>query len=196
MSKTIQWAALISFLVIANALACGGGGGNGSPGTTTTDPGVTTTTIGPARTEVNTAGLGNYGVVIDKQLTRSAQPTAQGFKNLKAAGVTAVLKLNMESESKSATEAQEFGGEIWNHPINYMAVDCADAQALADELENRILAGDWIHIHCTRGIDRTALIIGIWKIKYQGETYQSIQSDWKIYGDPSGQMKTCLQQVK
>jgi len=174
-------------------LGCGGGGGSSDPvSPIDPTPEVTPTPhpVGP----VNTAGLPNFGEVAPG-LTRSGQPTAQGFYNLSQAGVNVILKLNMEQELGTpsvATVKKEFSGEVWYQPINFMAIDCNVASQIVDELEARLQEGQFINIQCTRGVDRTALIANLWEMRYGGKTHAQIHSEWGKYGTPEQAVQDCL----
>jgi protein tyrosine phosphatase (PTP) superfamily phosphohydrolase (DUF442 family) len=209
---------LCIFGVITLALACGGGTGSdnsdgisSSSDSSSSDSSIdssssndSSSSVAPTPTPtphstapLSGAGLPNLGTVLPNQLSRSGQPTTQGLNSIKNSGVDVILKLNMNGENNSLssnTEAQDSGKQVLYRPLNFMSLDCGAASNIADLLEEQISAGKWVLVHCTRGVDRAGLIIGLWKMRYQGQTFAQIQSDWARFGTPSQNMIDCLKQ--
>ena len=202
-------ATLAALIYIGQTIGCGGGGSGSSSGsdtTTVTEPGSQPT---PEPTPIKpiihiqpvTKNLVNYGVVLANQLSRSGQPTQVGLADIGNSSIDIIVKLNMDVELgtvKSNDEAKFSGKQVMYRPLNFLgaALSCSDASATADMIWEQIVAGKWVLVHCTRGVDRTELIIGYLKMRYMGQTYAQIQADWGVYGRPADNVIACLQNFK
>lgn len=138
----------------------------------------------------------NYGTVVSGELTRSGQPDAKGFKKLKTKGVTVILKLTTNQEYSNKLEREQFGGKV---KIGYVTADtksdpyyCEEGIKWADWIDKQIKKGEWVHVHCRLGRDRTGLVIGEWMIRHGGYKYKDVEKTWKKYGAPFLSFQECL----
>jgi hypothetical protein len=148
---------------------------------------------------VNQVGLPNFGFVKKGIFSRSGQPDAFGFKHLKKAGVTIILKLDTDQEYSNDLEQQQWGGKI---KFGYVSMDhtvdpnyCQEGQKLAKWVNKQINAGEWVHIHCHLGRDRVGLVVGTWMIRYGGKTLNQVKKTWQRYGVPFQAYQDCLKNV-
>lgn len=119
-----------------------------------------------------TEGIPNFARIPGTRIYRGGQPTQSGWAFVAALGVHHVVKLNRQSE----------GSDMWAVALNLDVTDIplppSDAgelfqrPALADVQRAAALLQRWkeagIFIHCSRGEDRTGLVIGCWRIWYCG----------------------------
>jgi tyrosine-protein phosphatase SIW14 len=126
-------------------------------------------------------------------LWRSGQPTtAEQWQQIKALGITRVIKLNFESEG---TDDGARAAGLIVHEVSVQPngdVDLFDAiansfvspdPAKLAEAQNIIRLGiGGILIHCTRGQDRTGFVIGQSRVLNDGWTKQQAYDEMLKYG--------------
>lgn len=113
---------------------------------------------------------------------RGAQPTAAGFRALHdRLGVVSDIKLNLAIEGRDVLPD---GVEEMAHPfLPAGPVDHDDIQAALDDL---VSSRKPAYLHCTRGQDRTGLMIALYRVKVQHVLASSAWGEWLHYGrDPS-----------
>jgi len=103
---------------------------------------------------------------VNKDLYRSAQPTAQGMKNLGAAGIKTVINLRSFHSDRDEIENTGLGYErlymkAW-HPEYKEAVRFL--QIVTDPNHTPVL------VHCKHGADRTGTLCALYRITVQGWT--------------------------
>lgn len=93
---------------------------------------------------------------------RGGQPDVDGFSYLKELGITQVVKLNMDYEGNDDA-ALGMGMELFKNPIwlGQQVFTGPDVDSLRDVVAF-IKAPSFIH--CTHGIDRTGLIVAIYRL--------------------------------
>lgn len=100
---------------------------------------------------------------IDAQLYRGAQPTAEGWKELEAPGVRAVLSLRAfhgdHPPEGSAMRFERISFKTW-HPEDE---DVVRFLRFASDPANQPL-----FVHCAHGADRTGLMCAIWRVVHDG----------------------------
>lgn len=109
---------------------------------------------------------------------RSAQPTAGQFSALVARyGLRSVVKLN------SALEARDHlpgGVEPLEHPwLPAGPVDHEDAAAALYDLEH---APRPVLVHCEHGVDRTGLLVALWRVLHEHTLASSAWKEWRAFG--------------
>ena len=118
------------------------------------------------------AGVPNLHQVT-RHLYRSAQPDAEGFRNLDAMGLRAVL--SMRQTVSDAPLAEGTGLTLYRVPMKsrYVAEKngAKVVQAMRD-LREAMKAGP-VLVHCHHGADRTGLIAALWRILYEGWSKQA-----------------------
>ena len=99
---------------------------------------------------------------VDKKLYRSAQPSKDGFKELKKMGFTTVLNLREYHDDKR--EAKGTGIKLEHIKIE---TDEISYKELAQSLKIIKKAKGPILVHCWHGADRTGAVIASYRIVFQ-----------------------------
>src|SRR3954466_11322571 len=103
---------------------------------------------------------------ISEGLYRSAQPTPEGFRNLKALGIKTVISLRSFSSDRKETEASgleyhHIYMKAW-HPEQEDVIKFL--RLVADESRGPIL------VHCQHGADRTGAMCAAYRVAVQNWT--------------------------
>ena len=122
--------------------------------------------------------LDNFGSVA-VHIYRSGQPDAVGFDTLKDVGVSTILKLNSESLVEETTWCAERDIALIQKPMGTFINSVAAVLEIADLLDKKF---GMVLVHCQHGRDRTGLIVGAYRIKYQGWTVEQADAERKAYG--------------
>lgn len=110
-------------------------------------------------------GVPNFHKVDDK-LYRSAQPTANGMKNLKKYGIKTVINLrnvHSDKDESGKLELKQYHIRIktWNlkdeHAVKFLKI-------VSDPQNQPVL------VHCQHGADRTGTMCAVYRIAVQGWT--------------------------
>ena len=146
---TVKRLAVISLAVLAGAAALGAEPSTNRPASWAQ----------PVRIE----GVPNLHKVTDG-LYRSAQPTAEGIRNLKRVGIRTILNLrSFHSDQETAGDAkldyENIPEKSW-HPEEEDAVRFL--QAVTDTNRTPVL------VHCQHGADRTGTMCAVYRIAVQG----------------------------
>jgi protein-tyrosine phosphatase len=109
---------------------------------------------------------------------RSAQPTAAQFSMLVARyGLRSVVKLNSALEARDEVPG---GVERFEHPwLPAGHVDHEDVAAALWDLEH---APRPVLIHCEHGVDRTGLLVALWRVEHEHALPGAAFSEWRAYG--------------
>jgi tyrosine-protein phosphatase SIW14 len=115
------------------------------------------------------AGIRNYDEV-NKQLSRGAQPSSEGIKELANRGLITIINLRPESEDPTATDREK--AEAQNLMQHYEPVPlsrwCAPREKDIAHILNIISdpAEQPVFVHCQRGADRTGTVVAIYRITH------------------------------
>lgn len=123
------------------------------------------------------AGLKNFAKVTDN-IYRGAQPTAQGFKELKKMGVKTIVNLRVFHSDISLLKGLGFNYyhlsfKTW-HPEDE---DVAQFLKVATNPSYYPL-----FVHCQHGSDRTGMMIAIYRIYAQGWTATEAMQELPVFG--------------
>ena len=110
------------------------------------------------------AGVENLHQV-DEGLYRSAQATAEGFKNLQAHGVRVVLSLRSSHDDRTLAGDTEL--ELLRLPMAAWFIKDADIIAALKIMRQRDKP---LLVHCWHGADRTGAVIAAYRIVCQNWT--------------------------
>ena len=110
-------------------------------------------------------GLPNFHRVSD-DLYRGAQPTAEGFRRLKAMGVKTVIDLRFFHNDREKIAGTELAYE--EIPMNTWNVEDEDAVRFLILISDRSRAP--FFVHCEHGADRTGVMSAVYRIVIQGWT--------------------------
>ncbi|MGH8276568.1 MAG: tyrosine-protein phosphatase [Steroidobacteraceae bacterium] len=108
---------------------------------------------------------------------RSAQPSAAEFSVLVARyGIRSVVKLNSALEGRDQVPG---GVELLEHPwLPAGPVDHEDIAAALWDLEQ---APKPALVHCERGLDRTGLLVALYRVKH-GSAAAAAYGEWRAFG--------------
>jgi len=98
-------------------------------------------------------------------LYRGGQPTREGFEALRRMGIKTIVNLRAEHDEQALVK--ELGMNHVHIPLN--SADRIPEEAIQTFL--RVLAdrGDQpVFVHCMRGADRTGVMVGLYRIAYEG----------------------------
>lgn len=120
------------------------------------------TAVQPA-VKIELEGVPNFHQIAPN-VYRSAQPTAEGFKNLEKMGIKTII--NLRNNHSDQEEAKKTSLQLKRIKINTWDIDdehVAKVMALLSQKEK----GPFL-IHCQHGADRTGLMAAMYRIIYQG----------------------------
>jgi tyrosine-protein phosphatase SIW14 len=129
--------------------------------------------------------LNNFGIVTklgQATLFRSAQPDEDGCKTLSSIGVSHIVRLNDGDSPTTMMEKQFLGGEVIYIPIPTFSVNVDTVKEIVAEIAKCLAQVQNILVHCTHGRDRTGLIIGAYRLIYQGWTLEKVNAERELYG--------------
>ncbi len=127
----------------------------------------------------------NYQV-IDKYLSRSAQPQKEDFKWLREQGVTDLFNfrtmhtpdVNFDEEA----EVKKAGIKYHNIPSITTKPTEENIDRFLREVEEVKKNGGKAHVHCKAGADRTGMYVFIYEIKNGIKTLSKSQAEWFEHG--------------
>lgn len=128
-------------------------------------------------------GILNLQAVHYQKVYRGGQPSRDGWKYLKSVGVKTVIKLNFPDEG------------LDDHP-DFTVIDCAmppkdiwqavgkpDPVMVSSALHALTDQNNWpVFIHCLHGQDRTGLMVGMFRVKFDGWTKDEAYAEMMQFG--------------
>ena len=111
-------------------------------------------------------GVSNFGRM-DDRLYRGAQPTAEGFAQLKALGMETVVRLSLGEEGSTAEKSQveSLGMRFVSLPWSSMH-DPPPEHVVAFLKFMRDHPDQKIFVHCKAGSDRTGVMVALYRIVF------------------------------
>lgn len=127
------------------------------------------------------AGLGHVYATEDGQVYRSPQPSAAEFAYLVSTyGIKSVVKLNSSIEGHDYLPV---GVELYHHP--WLPAGPVTHDEIVDALDDLDRAEKPVLVHCEHGVDRTGLLIALWRVRH-GVSPDAAWGEWRHYGrDPN-----------
>ena len=131
---------------------------------------------------LNLTGIHNAGKVSDV-LFRGAQPSQQGFAELKKLGVTTVVDLrgNRGPVAWERAQVESLGMHFLNIPVGGMS-NPTDAQVAQFLKLFRSDPNQKIFVHCYYGEDRTGVMVAAYRIAQQNWTADRAVSEMNSFG--------------
>jgi protein tyrosine phosphatase (PTP) superfamily phosphohydrolase (DUF442 family) len=117
--------------------------------------------------------------VVGEDFYRGGQPGQDGFEELKRKGVKTVINLREKNQEKTMVES--LGMKSVHIPLNAWKKVPDDAikdffQILSDP------ANYPVFIHCRRGADRTGVMVGLYRIAFQGWEAEKAYTESRTIG--------------
>lgn len=123
--------------------------------------------------------LNNFGTVNDKVM-RAAQPDESGIITLSKLGCRTIVKLNYEDDNEVAL-CEKYSITLQQFPIPTF-INHVDMILTIVKAVKRSEGNGGVLVHCTHGRDRTGLIIGAYRILYEGWTVKQADDERKVFG--------------
>ena len=128
---------------------------------------------------ISPSGVPNAGEVTPN-LYRGAQPTPEGFRQLKEMGIDIVVDFRMTDKDKEKREVTQLGMQYVAIPWHcYFPKDKVVAQFLILLRENR---GKKIFVHCRYGDDRTGMMIAAHRMADEGWMADEARKEMDAFG--------------
>jgi tyrosine-protein phosphatase SIW14 len=123
--------------------------------------------------------LSNFQAV-NESLSRGAQPSADGFRELAKSGVHTVLDLRGAGgrSSEEAKLVRSLGMQYVDIPLDGLKAPTAEEVSKVFAVLNDQSAGK-IFVHCRRGADRTGTVLALYRIQHDHWTNQQALSEAK-----------------
>lgn len=122
-------------------------------------------------------GLSNFARV-SPVLYRGAQPTADGFRELRRLGIKTVV--NLRSMHCDSAMLEGTGLNYYRIPCAAWGVDKAQFRQLMAIVSEP--ANQPVFVHCQHGSDRTGFVVGAYRITEQGWDADSAVAELHTYG--------------
>ena len=140
---------------------------------------ASTSTNESASVTPSTNGIPHFRLVEQPSIYRGGQPDLAGWKWLKGAGVSNVVKLNEQDEA-SDKPAIALGMKLNYFPVDTLQqlLSGPDRAAMCSAV-GKISPGTYVH--CEHGEDRTGLVIGLYRLT-EGTNAAAAWSEMIEYG--------------
>jgi protein tyrosine/serine phosphatase len=119
-------------------------------------------------------------------LYRGGEPTEAGLKKLQEKGVKTIIDLRgtgpVTKEEKKAVEHE--GMRYINLPMDSRAPSKKTVTTFLNEVEKAKDAPDGkssVFVHCQHGSDRTGCLVGVWRVKDEGWSYDDAYKEMRKY---------------
>jgi protein tyrosine phosphatase (PTP) superfamily phosphohydrolase (DUF442 family) len=128
-------------------------------------------------------GLLNFHEV-HPYLYRGGAPDEAALKQLKEKGVKTVIDLRAPSEDKIGERRRviDLGMAYINLPMDSKAPTRKQLRIFEEEVEKaeKKESGP-VFLHCAHGSDRTGCLVGIWRVKHDGWSYDRAYEEMRKY---------------
>ncbi len=129
----------------------------------------------------------NFGVVEEGKVFRGSQPTAGEIEMLKHNGVKTIVKLNTADLEMERSKTGELGIRLMEIPLNARTVGTSKSCEQVERASQAIIDPiNWpVYVHCDHGRDRTGFLIGLYRERVQGWTFDAVSEELARYGHDS-----------
>ena len=129
----------------------------------------------------------NFGVVEEGKLYRGSQPSYDEIENLYRRGVRTIVKLNTADLEAERSATGEMGIRLMEIPLNARTVGTASSCEAVERAYAAITDPlNWpVYVHCDHGRDRTGFLVGLYRERAQGWTYEQVSEELARYGHDS-----------
>jgi len=131
---------------------------------------------------INFNGKPSNYAVIDRYLSRSAQPQKEDLMWLKEQGVTDIINFRTmhtpDINFDEKTEAEKIGIKYHNIPSVTAQPKEENINLFFKQIEDIKSKGGKVHIHCKSGADRTGMYSFIYKMKNGLGNLPKNQAEW------------------
>jgi protein tyrosine/serine phosphatase len=127
-------------------------------------------------------GLPNFHRV-NENLYRGAQPNGEGFKALAKLGIKTIINLRDNDQRALVEEkkAQSAGFQYFNVPITrFGRPDTAEVYKVLEIINKPEYQP--VFVHCRYGADRTGVVIGAYRILFDGWTSKDAKAEANRHG--------------
>lgn len=135
---------------------------------------------------INFLGKPDNYAIIDKYLSRSAQPNKGDFAWLKEQGVTDIINVRTMAKNEikfdEEAEVKKAGLRYHNIPSVTTKPKEENIYTFLKKVEEIKQRGGKAHIHCKAGADRTGMYAFIYKMKIGLESLPANLAEWYAYG--------------
>jgi tyrosine-protein phosphatase SIW14 len=123
-------------------------------------------------------GLDSVGRVASG-IYRGAQPKSDGFATLKAMGIRTVITLRTHHGEKEAVEAA--GMQYVEIPMSFWkTIDPAAVRKALSVITDP--ANRPVFIHCSRGVDRTGVVMAVYRMEVEGWGESEAEAEMEAFG--------------
>ena len=116
-------------------------------------------------------------------LYRGGEPSDAGLSKLHAMGVKTIVDLrafNATAKHEKA-EVEKLGMKYINLPMDYHAPTDTQVKTLMEVIEGAKKTEAPVLVHCAHGSDRTGCMIGIWRVKNDGWSFDDTYKEMRKY---------------
>ena len=120
---------------------------------------------------------------VNSKLYRGAQPSAGGVQQLAGLGIKTIVNLRGRGEGvrKEEAEARAVGLRFFSVPLDRMGspddAEIDQVLSIIDSAENQP-----VFVHCKQGVDRTGMVIAIYRITHDGWSSEQAKAEANRYG--------------
>lgn len=106
---------------------------------------------------------------VSDKLWRGGQPDRDGMQELTDLGISTVISLRWHIETIQSEKelAKEFGLKYIGIPLSYVVLPTrSEIDKFLEAVNDPINAS--VFVHCKHGVDRTGMMVAIWRMSQQG----------------------------
>lgn len=136
-----------------------------------------TVTAEPLKPREDIKGLTNFAKVTDV-LYRGAQPTKEGFAELKKLGVKTIINLRAKHSDEELIKGLDLN--YFSIPINTWSLDNQHTARFLDIVLDK--ANQPVFVHCQHGSDRTGTMVAVYRVYVQKWKPEEAIKELPVFG--------------